>query len=74
MKQEGLSIEQWELNHVESLTRDINTYYDRVENESDMSFLIKANAIRKSIISQPELIKNLDLATKTLEKEKEALK
>ena len=36
---------------VESLTRDINTYYDRVENESDMSFLIKANAIRKSIIS-----------------------
>ena len=49
---------------VESLTKDVNTYYGRAENESDMSLLIKANAIRKSINSKQELIKNLDLAFK----------
>ena len=54
---------------VESLTKDVNTYYDRAENESDMSLLIKANAIRKSISSKQELIKNLDLAIKKLEEE-----
>ena len=53
---------------VKSLTEDVNTY-DRVENESIMSLLIKTNAIRKSI-SKQELIKNLDLTIKMLEKEK----
>ena len=60
--------------YVESLTNDVNTYYDRAENESDMSLLIKANAIRKSISSKQELIKNLDLAIKKLEEEKKTLK
>ena len=54
---------------VKSLTEDVNTY-DRVENESIMSLLIKTNAIRKSISSKQELIKNLDLTIKMLEKEK----
>ena len=40
---------------VESLTKDVNTYYDRVENESDMPLLIKANVIRKSVSSKQEL-------------------
>ena len=53
-----------------SLTEDVNTYYDRVENESIMSLLIKTNAIRKSISSKQELIKNLYLTIKKLEKEK----
>ena len=53
----------------ESLTKDVNTYYDRGENENDMSLLIKANAIRKSISSKQELIKNLDLAIKRGRKE-----
>ena len=53
---------------VKSLTEDVNTY-DRVENESIMSLLIKTNAIRKSISSKQELIKNLDLTIKMLEKE-----
>ena len=39
-----------------------------------MSLLIKANAIRKSISSKQELIKNLDLAIKKLEKQKKTLK
>ena len=55
---------------VESWTKDLNTYYDRAENESDMSLLIKANAIRKSISLKQELIRNLDLAIKKLEEEK----
>ena len=38
-----------------------------------MSLLIKANAIRKSISSKQELIKNLDLAIKKLEKQKKTL-
>ena len=59
---------------VESLTKDLNTYYDRAEDESDMSLLIKANVIRKSINSKQELIKNLDLAIKNSEKEKKTLK
>ena len=59
---------------VESLTKDVNTYYDRAENESDLYLLIKANAIRKSISSKQELIKNLDLAIKKLEEEKKILK
>ena len=59
---------------VESLTKDVNTYYDRMENESDMFLLIKASAIRKSICSKQELIKNLDLAIKKLEEEKKTLK
>ena len=54
---------------VKSLTEDVNTY-DRVENESIMPLLIKTNAIRKSISSKQELIKNLDLTIKMLEKEK----
>ena len=58
----------------ESLTKDVNTYYDRGENENDMSLLIKANAIRKSISSKQELIKNLDLAIRKLEEEKKTLK
>ena len=58
----------------ESLTKDFNTYYDRVEDESDISLLIKANVIRKSINSKQELIKNLDLAIKNPEKEKKTLK
>ena len=53
-----------------SLIEDVNTYYDRVENESIMSLLIKTNAIRKSISSKQELIKNLYLTIKKLEKEK----
>ena len=60
--------------YVESLTKDVNTYYDRAENESDMSLLIKANAIRKSISSKQELIKKLDSAMKKLEEEKKTLK
>ena len=60
--------------YVESLTNDVNTYYDRAENESDMSLLIKANAIRKSISSKQELIKKLDSAMKKLEEEKKTLK
>ena len=67
MKQKGLSIEKWKF---KSLTEDVNTYYDRVENESIMSLLIKTNAIRKSISSKQELIKNLYLTIKKLEKEK----
>ena len=59
---------------VEPLTKDASTYYDRAENESDMYLLIKANAIRKSISSKQELIKNLDLATKKLDEEKKTLK
>ena len=55
-------------------TKDGNTYYDSVENESDMSLLIKANAIRKSISSKQELIKNLDLAIKKLDEKKKTLK
>ena len=58
----------------ESLTKDVNTYYDRGENENDMSLLIKAIAIRKSISSKQELIKNLDLAIRKLEEEKKTLK
>ena len=58
---------------VESLTKILNTYSDRAENESDMSLLIKANAIRKLISSKQELIKNLDLAIKKLEQEKKTL-
>ena len=54
---------------VDSLTKDVSTYYDRAEYESDMSLLIKANAIRKSISSKQELIKNLDLAIKRGRKE-----
>ena len=59
---------------VESLAKNINTYYDRTENGSDMSLLMKANAIRNSISSKQELIKILDLASKNLEEEKKALK
>ena len=55
-------------------TKDGNTYYDSAENESDMSLLIKANAIRKSISSKQELIKNLDLAIKKLDEKKKTLK
>ena len=55
-------------------TKDGNTYYDSAENESDMSLLIKANAIRKSISSKQELIKNLDLAIKKLDEKKRTLK
>ena len=58
----------------ESLTKDVNTYYDRGENENDMSLLIKANAIRESISVKQELIKNLDLAIRKLEEEKKTLK
>ena len=59
---------------VESLTKHLNTYYDRAEDESDMYLLIKANVIRKSINSKQELIRNLDLAIKNSEKEKKTLK
>ena len=59
---------------VESLTKDVNNYYERTETESDMSLLIKANAIRESISSKQELVKNLDLAIKKLEEEKKTLK
>ena len=52
---------------VELLTKDVNPYNDWAENESDMSFLIKASAIRNSITSKQEQIKNLDLAIKKLE-------
>ena len=55
-------------------TKDGNTYYDSAGNESDMSLLIKANAIRKSISSKQELIKNLDLAIKKLDEKKKTLK
>ena len=55
-------------------TKDGNTYYDSAENESDMSLLIKANAIRKSISSKQELIKNLDFAIKKLDEKKKTLK
>ena len=55
-------------------TKDGNTYYDSAENESDMSLLIKANAIRKSISSKQELIKNLGLAIKKLDEKKKTLK
>ena len=55
-------------------SKDGNTYYDSAENESDMSLLIKANAIRKSISSKQELIKNLDLAIKKLDEKKKTLK
>ena len=55
-------------------TKDGNTYYDSAENESDMSLLIKANAIRKSISSKQELIKSLDLAIKKLDEKKRTLK
>ena len=55
-------------------TKDGNTYYDSAKNESDMSLLIKANAIRKSISSKQELIKNLDLAIKKLDEKKKTLK
>ena len=55
-------------------TKDGNTYYDSAENESDMSLLIKANAIRKSISSKQKLIKNLDLAIKKLDEKKKTLK
>ena len=55
---------------VDSLSKDVNTYYDRAQNESDMSLLIKTNFIKKSISSKQELIKNLDLAIKKLDKEK----
>ena len=55
-------------------TKDGNTYYDSAENESDMSLLIKANAIRKSISSKQELIKNLDLAIKKVDEKKKTLK
>ena len=55
---------------VKSLTKDVNTYYDRTENDSDMSLLNKANAIRKSISSKQELVKNVNLATKKLEEER----
>ena len=58
---------------VESLTKILTTYSDRAENESDMSLLIKANAIWKLISSKQELIKNLDLAIKKLEQEKKTL-
>ena len=70
MKRRKVEIEA----RVESLTKDVNTYYDRMENESDMFLLIKASAIRKSICSKQELIKNLDLAIKKLEEEKKTLK
>ena len=55
---------------VDSLSKDVNTYYDRAQNESDMSLLIKTNVFKKSISSKQELIKNLDLAIKKLDKEK----
>ena len=58
----------------ESLTKDVNTYYDRGENENDMSLLIKANAIRESVSAKQELIKNLDLVIRKLEEEKKTLK
>ena len=58
----------------EPLTKDVNTYYDRGEDENDMSLLIKSSAIRKSISSKQELIKNLDLAIRKLEEEKKTLK
>ena len=58
----------------ESLTKDVNTYQDRGENENDMSLLIKGSAIRKSISLKQELIKNLDLAIRKLEEEKKTLK
>ena len=48
--------------------------YGRAENESYMSLLIKANAIRKSISSKQELIKNLNLAITKLDEEKKTLK
>ena len=48
--------------------------YGRAENESYMSLLIKANAIRKSISSKQELIKNLYLAITKLDEEKKTLK
>ena len=47
---------------VKSLTKNVNTYYDRTENEGDMSLLIIGNAIIMSIISKQELIKLLDVA------------
>ena len=55
---------------VDSLSKDVNTYYDRAHNESDMSLLIKTNVFKKSISSKQELIKNLDLAIKKLDEEK----
>ena len=55
---------------VDSLSKDVNTYYDRAQNESDMSLLIKTNVFKKSISSKQELIKNLDLAIKKLDEEK----
>ena len=58
----------------EPLTKDVNTYYDRGEDENDISLLIKSSAIRKSISSKQELIKNLDLAIRKLEEEKKTLK
>ena len=58
---------------VESMTKDVNSYFDRVENESDMSLLIKANVIKKSISSKQESVKNWDLAIKKLEEEKKTL-
>ena len=58
---------------VESLTKILNTYSDRAENESDMSLLIKANAIRKLISSKQELIKNLDLAIKKLARKEDII-
>ena len=59
---------------VESLTKYVNAYCYRAENESDKPLLIKANDIRESISSKQELMKKLDLTMKKLEEEKKKSK
>ena len=54
------------------MTKDGNTMIGR--RMKVMSLLIKANAIKKSISSKQELMKNLDLAIKKLEEQKKTLK
>ena len=35
---------------VESLTKDVNTYYDRAKNESDMSLLLKQMPLQSQLV------------------------
>ena len=59
---------------VEPLTKYVNAYCYRAENESDKSLFTKANDIRESISSKEELMKKVDLTMKKLEEEKKMSK
>ena len=58
---------------IESLTKDVDKYYDDAERENNMTLLVKANAIRKSITEKKELVNSLDAAIEKLNKDKSLL-